>query len=207
LGELRAIARRQTTLEPPGATWTRGHRAWTSSAVSGSANPGTLGATKPARRLLVTALSAQDSAPPPTFSKGLFARVAGAPLWVAASQVLPQGSLYLDLDHTEAAEALEAAATIRPAASRTAATVRTATLAAASTDLRREVSVRARAGALPTVVLGRIVMLGTILAVLLLAAVDSTILMEATASRFLWAASSREGTPRKAASTFLENFR
>ena len=107
----------------------------------------------------------------------LFARVAGAPLWVAASQVLPQGSLYLDLDHTEAA------ATIRPAASRTAATVRTATLAAASTDLRREVSVRARAGALPTVVLGRIVMLGTILAVLLLAAVDSTILMEATASR------------------------
>merc|ERR1711936_1229568 len=80
----------------------------------------------------------------------------------------------LDLDHTEAAEALEAAATIRPAASRTAATVRTATLAAASTDLRREVSVRARAGALPTVVLGRIVMLGTILAVLLLAAVDST---------------------------------
>ena len=113
----------------------------------------------------------------------LFARVAGAPLWVAASQVLPQGSLYLDLDHTEAAEALEAAATIRPAASRTAATVRTATLAAASTDLRREVSVRARAGALPTVVLGRIVTLGTILAVLILAAVDSTILMEATASR------------------------
>merc|ERR1719150_2147448 len=103
----------------------------------------------------------------------LFARVAGAPLWVAASQVLPQGSLYLDLDHTEAAEALEAAATIRPAASRTAATVRTATwAAAASTDLRREVSVRARAEALPTVVLGRIVTLGTILAVLILAAVD-----------------------------------
>ena len=97
---------------------------------------------------------------------------------MAASQVLPQGSLYLDLDHTEAA------AVIRPAASRTAATVRTATwAAAASTDLRREVSVRARAGALPTVVLGRIVTLGTILAVPLLAAVDSTILMEATASR------------------------
>jgi len=127
---------------------------------------------------------------------------------VAASQVLLQGSLYLDLDHTEAAEALEAAAVIRLAASRTAATVRTATwAAAASTDLRREVSVRARAGALPTVVLGRIVTLGTILAVLLLAAVDSTILMEAMASRFPWAASSREGTPRKAASTFLENFR
>jgi len=135
-------------------------------------------------------------------------RVAGAPLWVAASQVLLQASLYLDLDHTEAAEALEAAAVIRPAASRTAATVRTATwAAAASTDLRREVSVRARAGALPTVVLGRIVTLGTILAALLLAAVDSTILMEAMASRFPWAASSREGTPRKAASTFLENFR
>ena len=26
----------QTTLEPPGATWTRGRRAWTSSAVSGA---------------------------------------------------------------------------------------------------------------------------------------------------------------------------
>ena len=103
---------------------------------------------------------------------------------MAASQVLLQGSLYLDLDHTEAAEALEAAAVIRLAASRTAATVRTATWgAAASTDLRREVSVRARAGALPTVVLGRIVTLGTILAALLLAAVDSTILMEAMASR------------------------
>ena len=177
--------------------------------TAGSANQGTLGATKPARRLLDTALSAQGLAPPPTSSKGwdvddedrrsngkigtfrqfLFyrwsARVAGAPLWVAASQVLLQGSLYLDLDHTEAAEALEAAAVIRPAASRTAATVRTATwAAAASTDLRREVSVRARAGALPTVVLGRIVTLGTILAVLLLAAVDSTILMEAMASRW-----------------------
>merc|ERR1712209_266170 len=96
-----------------------------------------------------------------------------------------------------------AAAVIKLAASRTAATDRTATwAAAASTDLRREVSVRARAGALPTVVLGRIVTLGTILA-----AVDSTILTEAMASRFPWAASSREGTPRKAASTFLENFR
>jgi hypothetical protein len=38
--------------------------------IAGSANPGTLGATKPAQRLLVTALSAQDSAPPPTSSKG-----------------------------------------------------------------------------------------------------------------------------------------
>ena len=102
---------------------------------------------------------------------------------MAASQVLLQASLYLDLDRTEAAEALEAAAVIKLAASRTAATVRTATWAAASTDLRREVSVRARAGALPTVVLDRIVTLGTILAVLLLAAVDSTILMEAMASR------------------------
>merc|ERR1712107_688214 len=53
-------------------------------------------------------------------------------LWVAASQVLLQASLYLDLDHTEAAEALEAAAVIRQAASRTAATVRTATWAAAA---------------------------------------------------------------------------
>ena len=37
---------------------------------AGSANPGTLGATKPARRLLAIALSAQDLAPPPTSSKG-----------------------------------------------------------------------------------------------------------------------------------------
>jgi len=115
------------------------------------------------------------------------------------------------------------AAATRPAALPTAGTARTATWeAAAATALhlevtalhlaRREVTVRAVA-ALPIVDTGRTATLGTTRAApveasttgVLAAAGSSIIHMEATGSRFPWAASSKAERQRKAASTFPES--
>jgi len=109
----------------------------------------------------------------------------------------------------------------RRAALPTAGTARTAMWeAAAATALHRAVTVRV-AAALPTADLDRTVMLGTTRAApveasttVALAAAgniiqqtteDNIIHMETTDSRFLWAASSKAGRRRMAASTFPEN--
>lgn len=109
----------------------------------------------------------------------------------------------------------------RRAALPTAGTARIAMWeAAAATALHRAVTVRV-AAALPTADLDRTVMLGTTRAApveasttVALAAADNIIQqttedniihMETTDSRFLWAASSKAGRRRMAASTFPEN--
>merc|ERR1711922_65508 len=116
------------------------------------------------------------------------------------------------------------AAATRPAALPTAGTARTATwgtaeataqeaTATALRPARREVLVQAVA-ALPIVDLGRTAMLDTTRAArvevsttgALAAVVSSSIIrMEATGSRFPWAASSKAERRRKAASTFPES--
>merc|ERR1711999_19945 len=124
----------------------------------------------------------------------------------------------LDRAATAPAAASAPVAATRPAALPTAGTARTATweaVAATATALhlgREATGAAVWAAALPTAGLDRTVTLDTTRAApvgasttgVLAAVGSSTIHMEATVSRFLWAASSKAERGRKAASTFPE---